>query len=184
MKTRVFLLLISHARLFGGVSLRCHWQRTPLLGAMTIWTFLPMVSSMSALFCERKAGCCFSSAPDWLSRYSYSADTCTLPYRWPLMFCRTLWSCISCISPQFALMYHPYTKPPILSHTQQVSFQQTQLLHSEGKGGSGYAKEIRHAAKRFKFVWVNHIAQMFLWHCHGFVLFTDTLCDLLNVVSG
>ena len=28
------------------------------------------------------------------------------------------------------------------------------------------------------------VAQMFLWHCHGFVLFTDTLCDLLNVVSG
>ena len=35
-----------------------------------------------------------------------------------------------------------------------------------------------------KFYWVNHIAQMFLWNCHGFVLFTDTLCNLLNVVYG
>ena len=129
MKARVFLLLISHARLFGGVSLRCHWQRTPLLGAMTIWIFLPMVSSMSALFCERKAGSCFFAEPDWLSRYFCSADTCTQLCRWPLMFCRTLWSCISCISQQFALLYCPCAKPPILSHTQQVSFQKAQLLH-------------------------------------------------------
>ena len=35
-----------------------------------------------------------------------------------------------------------------------------------------------------KFYRVNHIAQVLLRHCHGFVLFTDTLCDLLNVVSG
>ena len=56
-------------------------------------------------------------------------------------------------------MNRPYAKPPILSHTQQVPFRKSQLLHSERKGGSGYAKEICHAAKRFKFVWRVFFAQ-------------------------
>ena len=53
----------------------------------------------------------------------------------------------SCISPQFALLYCPCAKPPILSHAQQIPFQKPQLLHSIGKGCSGCAKEICHAAK-------------------------------------